>query len=45
MINSDEQDAQHGVRSGPGEPSAREQSDKPVASSCKINREMGRESL
>ena len=32
-INSDEHDAEHGVRSGPGQPLAPEQCDKPGASS------------
>jgi len=32
-INSDERDAEHGVRSGPGQPLAPEQRDKPGASS------------
>jgi hypothetical protein len=32
-INSDEHDAKHGVRSGPGQPLAPEQRDKPGASS------------
>jgi len=34
-INSDEHDAEHGVRSGPGQPLAPEQRDKPGASSYK----------
>ena len=32
-INSDEHDAEHGVRSGPEQPLAQEQRDKPWASS------------
>ena len=32
-INSDEHDAEHGVRSGPEQPLAQEQHDKPGASS------------
>jgi hypothetical protein len=32
-INSDEHDAEHGVRSGPGQPLALEHRDKPGASS------------
>ena len=37
-INSDEHDAEHGVRSGPGQPLAPEQRDKPGASILPTNR-------
>jgi hypothetical protein len=35
----------HGARSGPGQPPAQERSDKPGASSCRINRKKSRASL
>jgi len=42
-INSDEHDAEHGVRSGPGQPLAPEQRDKPGASSSQQSTERNSE--
>jgi len=39
LINSDEHDAEHGVKSGPGQPLAPEHRDKPGASSSQQSTE------